>query len=90
MALVRKPANWEDGRLTSLRASPSCQLGDKGSKAYVRGWAARHTSSSYTVLRLVGIKVKFQTSPVFWFQLVWGLHACSQQFSSGLLPVKTT
>ena len=39
---------------------------------------------------LVGIKVKFQASSTFWFQPVWGLHACSQQFSSGgdLCPAK--
>ena len=40
-----------------------------------------------TVLRLVGIEVKFRASPILWFQLVWGLRACGQQFSSagGLL-----
>ena len=43
-------------------------------------------------LRLVGIKVKFCASPIFWSQPVRGLHAYGQKFSSGggLLPVKTT
>ena len=49
--------------------------------------------SSWTVLGLVGIKVKFQASSTFWFQPVQGLCSCGQQFSSrrgwgGLLPVK--
>ena len=37
----------------------------------------------WTVLGLVGIKVKFQASSGFWFQLVEGLCSCGQQFSSG-------
>ena len=74
-----------------LRPSPSCQLGDKGFKGSVREGSAGCMSSSCTIPGLVGIKLKFQASPIFWLQPVWGLHACDQQFSSGrsLLPVKT-
>lgn len=32
--------------------------------------------------RWVGIKVRSQVSPVFWFQSAWCLSACGQQFSS--------
>lgn len=47
--------------------------------------------SLWIVFRLVGIKVKFQASSAFWFQPVWDLCSCSQQFSYGgfLLPVET-
>ena len=39
---------------------------------------------------LVGIKVKFCTLSVFWFQLFWGLCAWGQQFSAGggLVPYR--
>ena len=37
----------------------------------------------WTVLGLIGITVRFQASSAFWFQPVWGLCACDQQFSSG-------
>ena len=45
-----------------------------------------------SILGLVGIKVKFQVSSTFRFQMFWCLHACSQQISSegGLPPIKTT
>ena len=47
--------------------------------------------SSWTVLGLIGIKVKFQASSTFWFQLAWALCSCGQQFPSrgGLLHTKT-
>ena len=63
----------------------------RGFKGSVREGASGCVISSCTVLRLVGIKVKFQASPTFWFQPVQGLCSCGQQFSSGggLLPVKT-
>ena len=48
--------------------------------------------SSWTILGLVGIKVKFQASSIFWFQPVQHLWSHGQQFLSGrnLFPVKTT
>ena len=44
-----------------------------------------------TVLKSVGLKVKFQAS-LIWFQPVCGLCACGQQFLSGggLFPLKAT
>ena len=38
--------------------------------------------SSWTALGLIGVKVKFQVSSTFCFQLVKGLCSCGQQFSS--------
>ena len=89
---IQEPSNLGRWWANVLSPSPSCQLGDKGFKGRVREGAAGHVSSLCTVLRLVGIKVKSQASPVFWFQMIWGLSACGQQFSSGggLPPVKTT
>ena len=63
----------------------------RGFKCSVREGGSGCVISSCTILRLVGIKVKFQTSST-WFQPVQGLCACGQQFSSGgsLLHIKTT
>lgn len=40
-------------------------------------------TSSCTVLRMVGFKVKFQALSTSCFQQVYGLHACCHQFSFG-------
>ena len=39
--------------------------------------------SSWAILRLVGIKLKFQVSPTFLFQPTQSLCTCGQQFLSG-------
>lgn len=47
--------------------------------------------SSWTILGLVGFKLKFHALSASWFQPVSGQCSCGQQCSSrGLLPVKTT
>ena len=51
-----------------LRLSSSCQLGDKAFKDSESEGAAGCLISFCTVRILIGIKVKFQTSPVFQFQ----------------------
>ena len=38
--------------------------------------------SSWAVLGLVDIKMKFQAASTFWLQLVQGLCSCGQKFSS--------
>ena len=75
-----------------LRMSPSYQLGDKSFKGSGREGAAGGMFSTCSVLGLVDIKVKFWASPIFWFQLVWGLRACGHKFLPGgdLIPIKTT
>ena len=58
---------WEDGRINVLTLSPCWQLEDKSFKGSVRERATGHMISSCTILRFIGIKVKFQASPIFWF-----------------------
>ena len=60
-------------------------------KGRVGEGAAGYVISFCTIFRCAGIKVNFQASSAFWFQPVWDLYACGQQFSSGggLIPVKT-
>ena len=60
-------------------------------KGRMREEAAGCVISLHAILELVGIKVKFEASLIFWGQTVWYLCARGQQFSSsgGLLPVKT-
>ena len=62
----------------------------RGFKGSVREETTGCLSSLCSVLGLVGMEVKFGASSTFRFHAVWGLCACSQQFSSGgLLPAKT-
>ena len=70
----------------------SGELSEKsGVKGIVRQGATVCLISLCSVLGLVDIKVKFQVSSAFRFQMFWCLHACSQQISSGggLPPIKT-
>ena len=82
VALFRRPAACEDGGLMSWD-HPSCRLWDKGFKGCVRKWAAGCVIRLCSVLRLVGLKVKFQ--PVWFYRLVVG----SFPRAGGLLPVNS-
>ena len=53
-----------------LRGPESDSFQGRGFKGRVREGAAGGMISSCTVLRLAGIKVKFQASSTFWFQPV--------------------
>ena len=90
-ALSWSPETREDDGMMSedrLQAT-SWETGFKGRG---REGAARGMFSTRSVLELVDIKVKFWASPIFWFQLVWGLCACGHKFLPGgdLIPIKTT
>ena len=67
-------------------------LQERGFEDALREGSAGSMINLCPILKLVGIKVKLQASPTFWFQPVWDLCPYCQQFSSGggLLPVKTT
>ena len=62
--------------LSHLSAKDGVKVGRGG------GGASGRMSSSRSFLRLLGVRVKFRESPI-WFQVVWGLHACGQQLSRG-------
>ena len=80
LSQVTKHGEWEThDQKTQLRDSFQGRV----FKGIVREGAAWSMISLCSALGLVGIKVKFCTSSIFWLQSVWGLRACSQQFSSG-------
>ena len=68
-----------------------CGPSGGGSEFYSVQGAGCGSGSSWTILGLVGFKLKFQALSISWFQPVLGQCSCGQQCSSrGLLPVKTT
>ena len=81
---IQEASSWGRWQTNVLRPSPSCWLGVKDFKGSGRDGAAGCMFSLCTILGLVGVKVKFRASPIFWFQPVWGLRAWGQQFSAGV------
>ena len=71
---MRKPTNQEDGGLACLKAIFAPWHRQRAIKGAVGEGPEGCVDSSRTILELVGIKVQFQASPIFWFQLVGGLH----------------
>ena len=90
-SLLQAPGK-ENRQFKLKRPKPPDGFLGRGFKGSVSQETAGCMISSCTILRSVGIKVKFQASSTFWFQ-VQGLYSCDQHFSSGvggLLPIKAT
>ena len=69
-SVYHRAPSKENGQLLLKRPKLPYGFQGRGFKSNVREGSAGYMISPCTVLRLASIKVKFQASSTFWFQLV--------------------
>ena len=72
-SIYRRAPSKENGQLVLKRPKLPNGFQGRGFKYSVREGAAGCVISLYTILRLIGIKVKFQAPSMLWFQPVYVL-----------------